>query len=77
MFHVFDTFKYVLCCPVRWSFADIHEIFFQPAKLSGMDCVELQVGLIADCQEWQFEVSKLSDNWSTILQEDRFADVQE
>ncbi len=35
--------------------ADIHEFCFQAAKRSDMDCVDLQVGLFADCQEWHFK----------------------
>ena len=34
---------------------DIHEFCFQAAKRSDMDCVDLQVGLFADCQEWHFK----------------------
>ena len=37
-------------------FADIHEFFFQAAKRSEMNCVELQGCLFADCQEWHFQV---------------------
>ncbi len=35
--------------------ADIHEFCFQTAKRSDMDCVDLQVGLFADYQEWHFK----------------------
>ena len=48
---------------------------FLAAKLSDMDCVELQGGLFVDCQEWNFQVSKRSDYCRTVLQEGRFADV--
>ncbi len=57
--------------------ADIHELCFQTAKRSDMNCVELLWGLFDDCQEWHFQVSKLSDNCSTILQEGQIADVNE
>ncbi len=57
--------------------ANIHEFCFLVAKRSHMDCVELQTCLFADSQEWHFQVSKRSDNCSSILQEGRFADVHE
>ena len=47
---------------------------FQAAKCSNMDCVELQVCLFVDWQEWHLQVSKRSDNCSTIQQDGRFAD---
>ena len=56
---------------------DIHEFYFQAAKRSGMDCVKVQGGLFANCQEWHFKVAKRSDKNSTILQEIRFPDVHE
>ena len=56
---------------------DIHEFCFQAAKRADMDCVEQQRSLFADCQEWHFQVSKHSDKCSTILQEVRFAEVQD
>ncbi len=56
---------------------DIHEFSFQAAKRSDRDCVEVQGRLLADCQEWHFQVFKLSDNCITILQEGRFAEVHE
>ncbi len=34
-----------------------------------MDSVDVQGVQFADCQEWQFQDSRLSDNCSTILQE--------
>ena len=57
--------------------ADIQEFCFQAAKLSDMDCVEVQVCLFADCQERHFQAANRSDKSSTILQVGRFADVQE
>ncbi len=57
--------------------ADIHEFCFQSAKRAHLGCVEQQWSLFADCQKLHFQVSKLSDNCSNILQEGRFADVQE
>ena len=56
--------------------AYIHEFCFQAAKRSNMDCVELQVGLFADNQEWD-KAAKRSDKSSTILKECRFAHAQE
>ena len=41
--------------------ADIHELGFQAAKRSYMDCVEVQEGLFDDCQELNFQVSNRSD----------------
>ena len=49
--------------------ADIHEFCFQGAKRSDMDSVDVQGVQFANCQEWQFQVSRRSDNCSTILQE--------
>ena len=37
---------------VGGRFDDTQEFFFQAAKLSDMDCAELQGLLLADCQEW-------------------------
>ena len=36
--------------------AYIHEFCFHAAKRSDMDCVELQVGLFADHQEWDLRL---------------------
>ena len=36
--------------------ADIHEICFQAAKRSDMDCAELQRCLFVDCQEWHLRL---------------------
>ena len=36
---------------VRGRYIDIQDIIFQGAKLSDMDCNELQECLFADCQE--------------------------
>ena len=41
--------------------AGIHEFFFQAAKRSDKECVELQVCLFADYQKMHFQVSKRSD----------------
>ncbi len=57
--------------------ADIHELYFQVAKRSHMYCAEMHGGLFVDCQECNFHVSKRSDNWNTILEEGRIADVHE
>ena len=38
--------------------ADIHELSFQAAKRSHMDCAELQGGLFAYTQEWDFQAPK-------------------
>ncbi len=57
--------------------ADIYEFCFPAAKRSDKDCVEVQGRLFDDCQEWRFNFSKRSGNFSTILQEGRFPDVQE
>ncbi len=59
------------------GFADIHELCFQAAKRSDMDCADLQLGLFVNCQKWHFQAAKRSDKISTILQEGRFADAQE
>ena len=48
---------------------DIHEFCFQDAKLSDMDCLDVQMVLFADCQVWHFQISKRSNNCITILQE--------
>ncbi len=58
-------------------FADIYEFCFPAAKLSDMDCFEVQWRLFVDCQELRFHFSKRLGNSSTILQEGRFADIQE
>ena len=58
-------------------YANIHRFCFQAAKGLDMDCVELQICLFADCKEWHFQISKRSNNCSTILQEGRFVDVHE
>ncbi len=42
---------------VGGRFVDIQEFFFETAKLSDMDCVELQEGLFADCQEWHIQAA--------------------
>ena len=42
-----------------------------------MGCAELQVCLLADCQEWRNVVAKFSDKSSTHLQDGRFAKAQE
>ena len=42
--------------------ADNHEFCFQVPQRSDMDCVELQGCLFADCQEWNYQVAKHSDN---------------
>ena len=55
--------------------ANIHKFCFQAAKGLDMDCVELQI--FADSKEWHFQISKRSNNCSSILQEGRFADVHE
>ena len=49
---------------------DTHEFCFQGAKRSNMDSVEVQGVQFTNCQEWQFQVSRLSDNCYTILHED-------
>ena len=41
--------------------ADIHELCFQAAKRSYMDCVEVQGCLFADSHEWNFQAAKSSD----------------
>ena len=41
--------------------ADIHELCFQAAKPSDMDCVEVQGGLFDDSHEWHFPAAKRSD----------------
>ena len=41
--------------------ADIHELCFQAAKPSDMDCVEVQGGLFDDSHEWHFQAAKRSD----------------
>ena len=56
---------------------DIHEFCFQAAKRTYMDCVELKRRLFADCEERHFQVSKCSDNCSSILNVGRFANVEE
>ena len=53
--------------------ADIQEFGFQAAKLSEMDCAELQWGLFTDWQEWYLQVEKRSHKNSTILQDGRWA----
>ena len=55
--------------------ADIHEFFFQATKSSDMEFVELQGSLLAESQEWHFQVLKLSDNCNNIPQESGFVDV--
>ncbi len=47
--------------------ADIHELCFEAANRSDMDCVDVKVGLFDDCQEWHFQFSKRSDNCCTNL----------
>ncbi len=56
--------------------ADIHELFFQAAKHSDMEFVQLEGCVFAESQEWHFQVSKHSDNCSNIPQEKGFDDVQ-
>ena len=36
--------------------ADIHEFFFQAAKHSDMEFVQLEECVFAECQEWNFQV---------------------
>ena len=38
--------------------ADIHEYFFQAAKYSDMEFVQLEGGVFVESQEWHFQVSK-------------------
>ena len=57
------------------GFTDIQELLFHTAKRLHMGCVELQGCLFVDCQVLHFQVSKLTDICSTILQENRFANV--
>ena len=56
--------------------ADIHEFFFQAAKHSDMEFVQLEGCVFAESQEWYFQVSKRSDNCSNIPQENGFVDIQ-
>ncbi len=53
--------------------ADIHEYFFQAAKYSDMEFVQLEGCVFVESQEWHFQVSKRWDNCSYIPQEGRFA----
>ena len=48
--------------------ADIHEIYFQAATLSDMDCVEVQGCLFADCQEWHFQAAERCYMGSAVQQ---------
>ena len=57
--------------------ANINEFCFHAAKRSDMNCVELQRCLFVNYQALHFQVSNLTDICSTILQEIRFADVNE
>ena len=38
--------------------ADIHEYFFQAAKYSDMEFVQLEGCVFVESQEWHFQVSK-------------------
>ncbi len=55
--------------------ADIHEFFFQDAKYSDMEFVQLEGCVFAESQEWHFQVLKSSDHCSNIPQEKGFVDV--
>ena len=50
--------------------AYINEFRFEAAKCSDMDWVELQVGLFADSQEWDFQSAKRSGMCSAVPQLD-------
>ena len=39
-------------------YADVQEFCFQTAKRTDMDCKGLQVGLLANCQEWRIVAAK-------------------
>ena len=56
--------------------ADIHVFCFQAAKRSDMNCIEVQVGQFADCEEWHFQAAKCSERSRNILQECRFPHAQ-
>ncbi len=43
---------------------------FQASNRSNMDSVDVQGVQFANCQEWQFQVSRCSDNCSNNLHED-------
>ena len=59
------------------SSADIHKLCFQATKRSHVYCVEVNECLFTDSQVGYFQAAKISDKSSTIIQEVRFADVEE
>ena len=57
---VFRLRNVLICVVLSWKVVvlPIFMNFFLGAKLSDMDCVEVQAGLFADCKGWHFQAAK-------------------